>query len=271
MSLRIAAISLIVICFLTIPVSPVATSTPQEPSQSTSVERIWEQGIAAKGGREALHGVRSFVITSQGEYRSRAVGKNKIRQEVIYALPDKFWSWSDYRPDVFGLRVQMYNYETSMKYTISEGDPYHPLEPIDEKDRSTRDIPWALMPYFLETKWLKPELLGVKEGRVGPYTVNIVETSVRGRRVDFAFDQKTHLPIRVSYYSTNKNGTKTYITTIDLADYVDIGGIKLPQTLKYYDGTKHKQRYQVNVGYNEDIFTKLTKIEDGLEVWTIKN
>lgn len=273
MSLRIAAIGLVVICLLTIGVSPVATSGihPPEKSQSNEAERIWELGIAAKGGREALHGVRNFVISSKGEYTSRAFKKNKIRQEILYVLPDKFWSWSDYRPAVFGLRVQMYNYETSMKYTLSEGDPNHPLEPINEQDRSTRDILWALMPYFPETKWLKPELLGVKEGIVGLQTVDIVETSVRGRRVDFAFDRETHLPVRVSYFSTNKNKTKTYVTTIDLADYVDVGGIKLPQKLKYYDGSKYRESYQLNVGYNEDIFTKLTKIEDGLEAWKTKN
>lgn len=35
----------------------------------------------------------------------------------------------------------------------------------------------------------------------------------------------------VSYYSTYKN--KTYVTPLDLADYVEVGGIKLPQTVRY--------------------------------------
>lgn len=273
---RIAAIGFLTIYFHLIAVGPVATfsihqtpSPTRETSQSNLAEGLWEQAIAAKGGREALHGVRTLVISARGEYASRRLKKNQLRQEVLYVLPDKFWSWSDYRPDVFGLRVQMYNYETSTKYTISEGEPNRQLEPINEMDRKTRDILWALLPYLPETKWLKPELVGVKVGMVGIQTVDIVETNVKGKRVDFAFDRKTHLPIRVSYYRTIKN--KTYVTPIDLADYVEVGGIKLPQRLRYEDSTRDKQSYQLNVEYKEDIFTKPTRIEAGPEAWKHQN
>lgn len=272
MSSRIAAIGFLAIYFHIIAVVPVATfsipqtpSTPRETSQSSLAERIWELAIAAKGGREALHGVRNLVLSARGDYASRKLKKNQLRQEVLYVLPDKFWSWSDYRPDVFGLRIAMYNYETSTKYVISDGEPNRQLEPIDEKDRETRDMLWALLPYLPETKWLKPELVGAKAGIVGEQTVDIVETNVRGKRVDFAFDRKTHLPIRVSYYSTHKD--KTYVTPIDLADYVDVGGIKLPQKLRFEDNTRDKQSYQLNVEYKEDIFTKPTRIEAGPEAW----
>lgn len=163
----------------------------------------------------------------------------------------------------------MYNYEMSTKYVISDGEPNRQLEPLDEVDRKTRDMLWALWPYLPETKWLKPVLVGVKAGMVGQQTVDIVETTVRGRRVGFAFDRKTHLPIRVSYYRTYKN--KTYVTPIDLADYVEVGGIKLPQTVSYHDGTQGKQSYQLNVGYKDDIFTKPTRIEAGPEAWKTQN
>ena len=273
---RIAAIGFLAIYFHIIAVVPVATfgipqtpSTPRETSQSNLAEGLWEQAIAAKGGREALHGVRTLVISARGEYASRRLKKNQIRQEVLYVLPDKHWSWSDYRPDVFGLRVEMYNYETSTKYIISDGEPNRQLEPINEMDRKTRDMLWALLPYIPETKWLKPVLVGVKVGVVGIQTVDIVETNVKGKRVDFAFDRKTHLPIRVSYYRTIKN--KTYVTPIDLADYVEVGGIKLPQKLRFEDNTRDKQSYQLNVEYNEDIFIKPTRIEAGPEAWKHQN
>jgi hypothetical protein len=270
MSLRITVIGFVVIYFHIIAVGPavavgITQSSPLETSQSDLAERIWEQAIAAKGGREALHGVRNFVISARGEYRTRTFKKNQVRQEVLYVLPDKFWSWTDYRPDVFGLRIQMYNYERSTKYTISEGEPNSQLEPIDEMDRKTRDVLWSLLPYLPETKWLKPVLVGATAGRVGRQTVDILETTVNGKRVDFAFDRTTHLPIRVSYYSTGTN--KTYVTTIDLADYVEVGGIKLAQTVRFEDGNHDKTSYQLNVGYKEDIFTKPTRIENGPEAW----
>lgn len=270
MPLRIAATGFVVIYFHIVAVGPTAavgfTQAPaRETSQSNLAEQIWEQAIAAKGGREELHGVRNFFISARGEYRTSTFKRNQVRQEVLYVLPDKFWSWTDYRPDVFGLRIQMYNYEKSTKYTLSEGEPNRQLEPIDEMDRKTRDVLWSLLPYLPETKWLKPVLVGATAGRVGRQTVDIVETTVNGKRVDFAFDRTTHLPTRVSYYRTVTN--KTYVTTIDLADYVEVGGLKLPQSVRFEDGTRDKKSYQLNVGYKEDIFTKPTRIEAGPDAW----
>lgn len=164
----------------------------------------------------------------------------------------------------------MYDYESSVKYLIGDGDPNHQLEPIDEVDRKNGDVLWALLPYLSETKWLKPVLVGARAGTVGQQTVDIVETDVKGKRVDFAFDRKTHLPIRVSYYRTVKN--KTYVTAIDLTDYVDVSGIKLPQTVRYEeDGTQYKKSYQLNVEYKEGIFTRPTHIEAGPEAWKYRN
>ena len=272
MRLRITTIGFAVIFFHVITGGPVVTlgipqrpSTAGETSQSNLAERLWEQAIAAKGGQEALYSVRSLVVSARGDYSSRKLKKNQLRQEVLSVLPDKFWSWSDYRPDVFGLRIEMYDYAKSVKYVISDGEPNRQLEPIDEVDKKNGNVLWSLLPYLLETKWLKPVLVGAKAGTVEQETVDIVETDVEGKRVDFAFDRKTYLPIRISYYSTYKN--KTYVTAIDLADYIEAGGIKLPQTVRYDDGTQYRNIYQLNVEYNEDIFIKPTRIEDGSEAW----
>lgn len=268
MSLRIAATGFVAVYLLIISVGPVTFGMPQTPRETAPLalaERLWEQAIAAKGGREALHRVRNLVVSARGDYPSRKLNKNQIHQEVLYVLPNKSWSWSDYRPDVFGLRIEMYNYERSTKYVISDGDPNRQLEPLNELDRKHKDVLWSLLPYLPETKWLKPVLVGAKTGRVGQQTVDIVETDINGKRVDFAFDRETHLPIRVSYYRTVKN--KTYVTPIDLADYVEVGGIKLPRTVKYEDGSQDKKTYQFNVEYKDDIFTKPINIEAGPEAW----
>jgi hypothetical protein len=234
----------------------------------TEAERLWEQAIAAKGGRERLHSVRNMVISARAEYRTSTFKKNQIRQEGLYVLPNKVWSWNDLRPDVFGLRVTMYNHDTKMKYIISEGEPHHLPEPITEKDKKNRELLTSLLPELLETEWSKPVLVSSSIGRIGLRTVNIVQTTVGDKRVDFALDQKTHLPVRVSYYDVI-NG-KTYITALELSDYVEISGIKVPQKVKYDDGTEYKQTYQFNVRYNEDIFIHPTTIEAGPEAWKSK-
>ena len=66
MSLRLAAIAFIVIA-----VGSVATfGIPRETSQSNLAERLWEQSNTAKGGREALYGVRNLVVSAWGDYLS---------------------------------------------------------------------------------------------------------------------------------------------------------------------------------------------------------
>jgi hypothetical protein len=234
--------------------------------QPEEAVRLWEQAIAAKGGRERLYAVHNLVVSSRADYRTSSFKKNAIRQEALYVLPNKFWTWNDLRPDVFGLRIEMYNYDTNMKYVISDGEPNHQPEPIADKERKDLFLN-SLLPEMPETKWSKPALVKASGGRIGLQPVNIVQTIVNGKRVDFALDQKTHLPVRVSYYDVVRG--KTYITALDLSDYVEISGIKVPQTVKYDDGTEYKQSYQFNVEYNKDIFIKPPPIEAGPEAWKI--
>src|SRR5207244_6271200 len=111
---------------------------------------------------------------------------------------NKYWFWDDYRPDVFGLRVSMYNYDKNMSYVISEAEPYRQAEPIKsaKKNKALRN---AQLSFLLETKWLKPTIVGASTGRIGLRSVDIVQTTTEGESVDFAFDRQTHLPVRVSY------------------------------------------------------------------------
>lgn len=234
--------------------------------QQKEAERLWEQAIAAKGGRDRLYAVRNMVISTKKE-TSSLFNKNRVRREELLVFPNKYWFWDDNRPSVFGLVVSMYNYDSNMSYVISEGEPYHQAEPIKnaQKNKAIRN---DQLSFLLETKWLKPILVNASAGRVGLRSVNIVETVVDGERVDFAFDRKTHLPVRVSYYDI-VNG-KTYVNIQSFSDYADVGGIKVPMTEQYTDGSKYKASFQFNVEYNEDIFVKPPPLEAGPQAWRPK-
>jgi len=52
---------------------------------------------------------------------------------------------------------------------------------------------------------------------------------------------------------------------------VEVGGIKVPQTVRYDDGTQDKKSYRFNVEYKEDIFTKSPQIDAGREAWKYQN
>ena len=60
------------------------------------------------------------------------------------------------------------------------------------------------------------------------------------------------------------------MTELRLSDYVEISGIKVPQTVTYHDGTKYKQSYQFNVEYDPEIFVKPLPLEAGPEAWRSK-
>ena len=243
------------------------TRVSTQNDAEAEAQRIWEQAVAAKGGREHLSSVRNLVIYSRADYLSRRGKTNEVKLVGLYVLPNKSWVWSDLRPDVFGLTVEMYNYETNMKYVITPGDPHHPLEPIEPNEkRGSRAL--GLAYYLLETKWLKPIPIKASAGKIGSKPVDIVQTTLNGQRVDFTLDRGTHLPAKVSYYTTDKN--RTYVTELRLSDYVEINGIKVPQTITYHDGTKYKQSYQFNVEYDPEIFVKPPPLEAGPEAWRPK-
>jgi hypothetical protein len=245
-------------------VSIASAKTYQQFNPQEEARHLWEQAIAAKGGRERLRAVRNMVVSTHGEYTTSLLKRNQVRREELLVFPNKYWFLDDYGQDVFGLRITMYNYDTNVKYIISEGEPHHAPEPITEMQRN-KALRNGQLSFLLESQWLKPILVKASTGIIGLHPVDIVQTTVGDERVDFAFDQKTHLPIRVSYYNVVRG--KTYINVQSFSDYTEVNGIKVPLTIVYYDGSKYKASFQFNVEYNDDIFVKPPSISAGPEAW----
>lgn len=277
--MRLRLVSVVSIGMLLFLHHPAATSvvnstmnsvTETEQTQNDKrqeAQRLWELVIAAKGGRERLFAVRNMVISSRGEYASSALRKNHVRREELLVFPHKYWFWDDYRPDVFGLSVSMYDYDNNISYLITDSDPYHPPEPMANRQRN-KALRNDQLSFLLETRWFKPSLVNASTGKVGMRAVDILQTIVDGERVDFFFDQQTHLPARISYYDVF-NG-KTYSNTQSFSDYTKVNGIGVPQTIVYDDGSKYKSSFQFNVEYNENIFVRPPPIEAGPEAWRPK-
>ena len=265
-SLRIYLTFIGLLFLLSIVVSCMAQKTTSNGDSQKNAKKLWEQAVAAKGGRERLYSIRNLVVSSRANYM-HGFKKYQIRQEALYVFPNKLWWWNDMRPDVFGLRMEMYNFDSRMKYIVQLGDPRTELEPI-EKNESREFSFHRLAPLLLETEWLKPVLVEASIEKIGLRRVNIIQTMIDRERVDFAFDQKTHLLVRVSYYNLINN--KTYITKVDYSDYFEVDGIQMPQTEKADDGTTYKQSYQFNIEYDDSIFIKAPPIESGPELWRAK-
>jgi len=251
-----------------------STESASRQEAQEKATRLWEQAIAAKGGRERLYGIQNMLTLQHGDYKRQtfslpvthttAPTKDQVRSASLNVFPNKFWDCQDYRPDVFGIIMHMYNYDTGMKYVLTLGEPAHPLEPIEPKEKRESRT-YGLVAYLLETTWLKPIPMRASTATIGHRQVDVVQTALNGQRVDFALDRETHLPAKVSFYSSVKD--QTYVTTEILSDYTEVNGIKVPLTTVMDDGTKYSVTIQFNVEYNPEIFVKLPRFDLGLEAW----
>jgi hypothetical protein len=252
----------------------VTASTASQDKAQPEARRIWEQAVAAKGGRERLHTIQNILTVQRGDYKRQNFSlrtkyatpskRSQVTSVSLDVFPNKFWDCEDYRPDVFGIIMHMYNYDTGMKYVLTLGEPNHPLEPIEPKEkRESRTF--GLVAYLLETTWLRPIPIKASTAKIGQRKVDMVQTSLNGQRIDFALDLVTHLPVQVSFYSTFQD--KTYVTTEKLSDYAEVNGIKVPLTTEMDDGTKYTATVQFNVEYNPEIFTRLPRFDLGLNAW----
>ena len=266
----------------------------QEATEADSREeakRIWELAIKAKGGREKLYAVRNMVITytdseaehvlvrKKGELRA-SKKKYKNISVGLYSLPDKSWDWDDNRPSIWGLNMEMKNYETMKRYIVSGGGPFideagNPkgrviVEDIDPKEAS--DGKAMFLDILLETRWVQSKIEKLTSGKVGRKKVNVIQTRVLNNRVDYMFDKKTHLLLRRVYYYYDEIGKKNRSTRTRYGDYVEVDGIMMPTKVilesSHFEDSTGYRTYQINVEYNEDLFKKPPlPIEEAMDAW----
>lgn len=246
----------------------------QDKASAIDAAKVWEQAIEAKGGRERLRAVRNLVITSSGSYKalrftihpnqkakSKTLKSSGLYREQLYVFPDKYWSWEDYRPAVFGLWIKMYDYTRHIKHVITEGEPDHPAEQIEQKELRERPLLFVELMYLLESKWLSPKPVGLtREG-----VLDVVRVEVDGQWFDFAIDRKTKLVIKLTSYSEYKG--KRYVHPVKLSDYRDVNGIMMPHLVEMEDGHKEYCDIKINVEYDENIFARPPSINAGPHAW----
>lgn len=272
MKLNVPAFLITSFCVLTIPLilSPqstvVAEQTKAHEESKQKAEVLWAEAVVAKGGRERLYQVNSLVISYQETVRNLlGIVVHRGLVERFYVFPDKSWSWDDGLPPPFHLTVSMYNLERTISCTMHAGASSPKC--VKPKDAASffnqgEGLRRAQYLYLLETKWIKPVPNSVTKGSLGSKTVDVVETKVDGRRVDYYLDRKTHLPQRVVTFFESGRVWETY----NFSDYKDINGIRMPSVQK-----EGKINFQINPAYDETIFTLPPSIETGPKVWQLTN
>ena len=244
---------------------PVASQNTREEA-----ERLWEQAIAAKGGRERLYSISNLQLSVRDKQRwwFRRV---PYEIEALYVFPGKSWEWIDQTGSIFGFVIWMRNYEENIHWTYIDRGKGSSASPSQDqaKYRSGMNlIINAQLKYLMETRWVKPIPVSVEQGRIGGHAVDIVRTVVREypkgeERVSFALDRKSHLPRQVIYHSVVSG--KEYSGGVSLSDYAAINGVQMPGKVG-----RDRTIYQFNVDYNQQVFELAPSPKTGIDAWKNK-
>lgn len=235
-------------------------------------KELWEQAVKAKGGRERLYRVRNFVASSKTRYGWNPLSDvgSGMYEESLYVLPDKWWNFFDYRPGKLGYGINVLDIEREIRWHAGPGRPV-PNSPRPDIERDVfNDFKYrfrrAQFIYLLETDWVKPTLIRTRTELVGFKKVDVVETSIDSVRVDFYLERRNHLPIKIVTDSPGRRGSGRMDYTFRLADYVDVDGIRMPQSVSL-GNVENKTTYQFNVDYDESVFERPPPPDIGPEAW----
>ena len=252
--------------FLTICIPARGAAQSVDPNHERAVA-LWEEAVRAKGGRERLHKIENFLISSTLDVRTQK-RSTETETERLYAGPGKAWIYT-YTPEFdVSLDVTVINKERRFCWVTlappSSGVPgLSPCIPSTPVKFLVQDP----VIYLMETSWLQPEPLRVRTEGKGKKQRDVIETRVGGVQVDFYLDAKTRLPIKLV---TEWNGGITQATdgggpvTIELGDYADIDGIMMPRRVtralegdapvgEVFRRDTERAKYQFNVTYDPKI------------------
>ena len=244
----------------------------QADKERREAERMWEQMIKVKGGRERLHAITNMLLTS-GD-KPRDIGIN------LYVFPGKWWSWTQAPPSPDTIWVDMTNLERNISIVVSNGGAYNPLEMTEQRRRDIRrEMLQEACAYLLETKWLQPKPLRVTQQRVGRERFDVVETLVRDaesgldERMDFYVEPESLLVYRVvRYYEGKPNRYYCF------ADYVVTDSIQMPRragrqvyrpelwSKPFFCGL-HSLSARFNVDYDPRLFERPPSVAAGANAW----
>lgn len=254
--------------------SQTALKTQKDSRQEA--ERLWEQAIAAKGGRERLYAVENMVVSARFQGHKNLVQKVELPLEEFFVFPNKIWRWNDTRRlGMTGrLAIELFDLDRNFGYLLYPDYP-NPLRKNSETyAREEQFMFYTQLLYLMETKWQKPNLRSARTERIGFKKYAVVQTVVSRERVDFYFDRTSHLPVKIVKYYVGDLSEEGSSIKFNLEDYKEVNGIQMPQKVEatgaFMDGTNYVKQ-QINVAYDKNLFERPPSLEAGAEAWKIKD
>jgi hypothetical protein len=252
-------------------------------------EMLWEEAIRAKGGRERLHSISNFLISSTIDHHTVSepfdplppARRVETQTERLYVMPGKAWIY-ELTPD----------YETSLEARVLNMErnfcmlTLAPVGPMGSVPGLTNCVPttWTErliqdpVVYLMETKWVRPVPVRTRTEGKGSKQQDVVEIEVGQVRVDFYLDRKTRLPVKLitdRFYGDPRATTRKALS-IKLQDYAEIDGIQMPRRLileplltRAVIRATEYAKYRFNVTFDENIFNRPVPKKAKFDDWKV--
>jgi hypothetical protein len=180
------------------------------------------------------------------------------RFETLAVFPSKCWQWSDGRPLVWGLDLHVFDLEGSAWYIFP--DERRRTMPTETDAADLRDIQALVL---METRWQRPAIMGVRKD--GIRRSPVIQTQIADELFEYNLAPDTYLPFQVVATYISPSSGRQVVRRYRLSAYNSVSGIQLPHRIDatLYEVTYHYTlRYEVNVAYDETIFTAPTLKDD---------
>jgi hypothetical protein len=241
-----AVIGLTLLAYFT----PGAGQSTQTMSESRKrAEELWEQAIAAKGGRERLHQIESLAIFCHAE-RGKYSRQGKAYAVIFCRFPDRWFYWSNFRPYSVGRSAIIASADVgpACRYNLMRDGLY----------------------YLMENKWLRPVPVSVRKEVLDGVRADVVRVEVQdGYDAEFFLDPKTHLAMEVRIGKREESRLPPWFG-LSLSDYAPCEGIQMARQDKGFELSRRPVSYEINPEYAPDFFDRPPRFEDGPEGWRPK-
>lgn len=233
-------------------------------------ERLWEELIKAKGGREKLYSVSNML-------RSKSDG-----QIELFVYPDRHWEWDRGHIVYNYLWLTMANMEKGIFAVVSQNGLNKIEKDLDERGRANYREGFLMdgCIFFLESRWLRPTPVKVAREAINKKQFDVVKTRFPDLLVykdwglDFFIEPESREVRFVRQFSVpNHEGM---IWKFD--NYTSINGIQMPQNVNAFLSPKEIRNtkccnftYDFNVQYNSSIFEKIPTEAEGRDAWRPRN
>lgn len=229
---------------------------------------LWEEAVAAKGGRERLRRIGSLYVVR--------IQPGGDRDYQFHVFPDYSFNYTygGYREDT---AIEVYNHKRAITWWLPPNTRMAIPRQRQGDDPSSNII--AQFMYLMVTSWMEPKPLRTRKEWVGLKRVDVVAVDANGWPVDYYLDPQTRLPIQVvSPYSAMSHEAGAMEQVVGLDDYALVDGVMMPRKASYsYTYTNARRKwteqvsFEINPPYDPQFFEQPPIARTTPESWRAKD